>query len=127
MIYQEAPRKSLHGCEISKDKGFWLEGKDYKDCIRQLKEWGSAHPEKWIYFYDCGLGPAKPVPVARYLFEVAIYDYKPASFMMFYHLFQEGCEQKHEIDIMSDDEKSELYKKQLRGLYLIGSCFNPTK
>lgn len=123
MIYQEAPRRSLSGCELSKDKGFWLEGNDYKDCIRQLKEWGAAHPEKWIYFYDCGLGPAKPVPVAKHLLEVAIYDYEPAGFMMFYHLFQEGCEQKREIDMMTDDEKSELHRKQLASLYLLGQSF----
>lgn len=123
MIYQEAPRRSLSGCEISEDEGFWLEGNDYADCIRQLKEWGAAHPEKWIYFHDCGLGPAKPVPVAKHLFEVAIYDYKPACFMMFWHLFQEGCEQKKEIDMMTENEKTELYRKQLASLYLIWQSF----
>ena len=88
MIYQEAPRKSLKGATIKPDKGFWLEGKDYADCIKQLKEYGAAHPEKWIYFYDCGLGPAYPVPVARNLFEVSIYDAEPAAFMMFSRCFQ---------------------------------------
>ena len=29
MIYQEAPRRSLRYCSIDKDKGFWIEGKDY--------------------------------------------------------------------------------------------------
>ncbi len=123
MIYQKAPRRSLNGCEISEEKGFWLDGNDYNDCIKQLKEYGAAHPEKWIYFYDCGLGPAKPVPVAKHLLEVAIYDYEPACFMMFYHLFQEGCEQKKEIDMMTDDERTELYKKQLMGMYLLGSSW----
>lgn len=123
MIYQEAPRRSLSGCEISEDKGFWLEGNDYQDCIKQLKEYGAAHPEKWIYFYDCGLGPAKPVPVAKHLLEVSIYDYEPAALMMFYHLFQEGCEQKKEIDMMTDYERSELRRKQLTSLYLLGQSF----
>ena len=126
MIYQEAPRRSLSGCEKSKDRGFWLEGNDYADCIKQLKEWGAAHPEKWIYFYDCGIGPSKPVPVAKHLLEVAIYDYEPACFMMFYHLFQEGCEYKREIDMMNDDERAELRAKQLRSLYLIGSSLRNT-
>ncbi len=127
MIYQEAPRRSLSGCEISEDKGFWLEGKDYQDCIKQLKEWGAAHQEKWIYFYDCGFGPSKPVPVGRHLLEVAIYDYEPAAFMMFYHLFQKGCEQKKEIDMMTDDERSELNRKKLTTLYLLGSSFRKVR
>lgn len=124
MIYQEAPRRSLSGCEISKDKGFWLEGNDYQDCIRQLKEWGDAHPEKWIYFYDCGLGPAKPVPVAKHLFEVSIYDAEPAALMLFSRCFQEGCERKREIDMMSDEARSELRRKQLTALYILGSSLN---
>jgi hypothetical protein len=123
MIYQKAPRKSMSCCEIPKEKGFYLEGDDYKDCIRQLKEWGAAHPEKWIYFYDCGLGPSKPVPVSKHLLEVAIYDYEPACFMMFWHLLQEGCEQKKEIDMMTDDEKSELYRKKLNTLSILGQLF----
>ena len=81
MIYQEAPRKSLRWGSIDKDKGFWLEGKDYEDCIKQLREYGNAHPEKWIYFYDCGVGPSYPIPVTRNLFEVAIYDCEPASLL----------------------------------------------
>ena len=127
MIYQEAPRKSLKGLTINPDKGFWLEGKDYEDCIKQLKEYGASHPEKWIYFYDCGLGPAYPVPVAKHLFEVAIYDYEPACFMMCYHLFQEGCERKHEIDMMSDEARSELRRKQLTALYMLGSSLKEVK
>ena len=127
MIYQEAPRKSLKGLTINPDKGFWLEGKDYEDCIKQLKEYGASHPEKWIYFYDCGLGPAKPVPVAKHLFEVAIYDYEPACFMMCYHLFQEGCERKHEIDMMSDEARGELRRKQLTALYMLGSSLKKEK
>ena len=127
MIYQEAPRRSLNGCEISKDKGFWLEGNDYQDCIRQLKEWGDAHPEKWIYFYDCGLGPAKPVPVAKHLFEVSIYDAEPAVLMFFSICFQEGCERKHEIDMMSDEARSELRRKQLTALCMLGSSLKEEK
>ena len=46
MIYQAAPRKSLKGLFKNPDEGFWLEGKDYEDCIKQLKEYGASHPEK---------------------------------------------------------------------------------
>lgn len=128
MIYQEAPRKSLKGININPDKGFWLEGKDYADCIKQLKEYGSAHPEKWIYFYDCGLGPAYPVPVARNLFEVSIYDAEPAALMLFFKCFQEGYDKKREIDMMSEEQRTDFIKKRLCGLYLLGSSFlNQTK
>lgn len=123
MIYQEAPRRSLNGCKIPENEGFWLEGNDYADCIKQLKEYGAAHPEKWIYFHNCGLGPSKPVPVAKNLFEVAIYDSEPAAFMMFWTLFQEGCGHRREIDMMTENEKSELYRKKLTTLCLIGQLF----
>ena len=124
MIYQAAPRKSLKGLVKNQDEGFWLEGKDYEDCIKQLKEYGASHPEKWIYFYDCGLGPAYPVPVARNLFEVSIYDAEPAALMLFSRCFQEGCERKREIDMMSDEARSELRRKQLTALYILGSSLN---
>lgn len=124
MIYQAAPRKSLKGLAKNSDEGFWLEGKDYEDCIKQLKEYGASHPEKWIYFYDCGLGPAYPVPVARNLFEVSIYDAEPAAPMLFSRCFQEGCERKREIDMMSDEARSELRRKQLTALYILGSSLN---
>ena len=124
MIYQAAPRKSLKDLAKNPDEGFWLEGKDYEDCIKQLKEYGASHPEKWIYFYDCGLGPAYPVPVARNLFEVSIYDAEPAALMLFSRCFQEGCERKREIDMMSDEARSELRRKQLTALYILGSSLN---
>lgn len=121
MIYQEAPRKSLRWGSKDKDKGFWLEGKDYEDCIKQLREYGNAHPEKWIYYYNCGVGPAYPIPVARNLFEVAIYDYEPASLMFMYSCFQRGCANKHEIDMLNTEEKNEVLKKQLKFFYTLGS------
>lgn len=124
MIYQAAPRKSLKGLVKNPDEGFWLEGKDYEDCIKQLKEYGASHPEKWIYFYDCGLGPAYPVPVARNLFEISIYDAEPAALMLFSRCFQEGCERKREIDMMSDEARSELRRKQFTALYILGSSLN---
>ena len=124
MIYQAAPRKSLKGLVKNPDEGFWLEGKDYEDCIKQLKEYGASHPEKWIYFYDCGFGPAYPVPVARNLFEVSIYDAEPSALMLFSRCFQEGCERKREIDMMSDEARSELRRKQLTALYILGSSLN---
>lgn len=121
MIYQEAPRRSLRYCSIDKDKGFWIEGKDYDDCIKQLREYGKNHPEKWIYFYNCGAGPAYPIPVARYLFEVAIYDREPASLMFMYNCFQKGRGNRREIEMLSDKEKNELRKKQLEFFYTLGS------
>lgn len=121
MIYQEAPRRSLGGLEIPEDKGFWVDGKDRADCFRQLREYGERHPEKWIYYYDCGVGPGYPIPVARQLFEVSIYDAEPAGIMLFSQLFQEGKDREREIDMMSDEERAELRKKQMTTMALLGS------
>ena len=120
MIYQTAPRKDLSWSTKDLDKGFWLEGKDYADCIAQLKEWCEAHLEKWVYYHDAGMGPAYPVPVARQLFEVSIYDAEPAGIMLFQRLFQRGCENKREIDMMSSEERNALYEKQLRFFAMLG-------
>lgn len=120
MIYQVAPRKDLRWATKDPNKGFWIEGKDRTDCIKQLREWADAHPEKWIYYYDCGMRPAHPIPVARQLFEVSIYDEEPACNMMFYGLFQRGCENKKEIDLMSPEERNEFYEKQLKFFTILG-------
>lgn len=95
MISQTAPRKSLKGVRIPEEKGFFVEGTDYADCIRQLKEYSSRHPEKWIYIHNCGIGPGYPIPVAKQLLEVSIYDTEPAGLLLFSSLFQEGCDDKH--------------------------------
>jgi len=124
MIHQDAPRKKLRGCVYSEDKGFWLEGKDRQDCFNQLKEFGEAHPEKWIYYYDCGLGPSWPVPVAMHLFEVTLYDAQPASRIMFSRLFQRGCEGRREIDSMSEEERTELTRRQLSAISFLSKSFN---
>lgn len=76
------------------DEGFWLTGRDCNDCIHQLKEYGKAHPEKWIFFSDCGMRPGKPVPVPEQLFEVEIADECPPGMFM-WECFQEGCEGKY--------------------------------
>lgn len=121
MNYQDAPRRSLSGCQIPENKGFWLDGKNRSDCFQQLQQYGKQHPEKWIYYYDCGVGPGYPVPVARQLFEVSIYDAEPAGMMLFSRLFQEGKDGKREIDMMSDEEITELRSKQMTTMALLGS------
>jgi hypothetical protein len=93
-------------CEISKDKGFWLTGKDYNDCIKQLKEYGKNHPEKWIFFSDCGMRPAKPIPTPEQLFEVMIADKCPTGMFM-WSLFQEGYEHLKE-ELTSEQKKNQL-------------------
>ena len=122
MICQDAPRKSLNGCHIPKEKGFWVDGKDLNDCFKQLKEWGEKHPEKWIYYYDCGIAPGSPVPVARHLLEISIYDAKPAA-LLFSRCFQEGKDGKREIDMMTEEQRSELASKQLLFFAMLGSQF----
>lgn len=123
MIYQDAPRKSLLCSHIDPSKGFWLEGKNFDDCIKQLREYGKQHPEKWIYYYNCGLGPAYPVPVARNLFEVVIYDAEPIG-ILFYRLFQEGSECKRQIDMMTKEERNAVRKKQMGFWYMLGTSID---
>lgn len=122
MICQEMRRKGFEGCKLDADKGFYIEGKDFKDCMEQLKEWCKNHREKWVYYHDCGLAPSKPVPVARNIFEVNFYDSEPAYLMLFSTCVQEGCEGKREIDSMSAEEKTELIKKQLSFFYMLGKA-----
>lgn len=121
MITQDPPRRSLRGCAIPKEKGFWLDGIDYHDCLKQLKEWGAKHPEKWIYFHDCGVGPCYPTPVARHLLEVAIFDAEPAAIMWSWVSFQKGSEGRREIDEMTDRERHELRAKQGAFFAVLGS------
>ena len=127
MIYQTAPRKDLRWSTKDPNEGFWLEGKDFADCIVQLDEWCKAHPEKWVYYYNAGMRPAYPVPVARQLFEVSIYDAEPAGIMLFSRLFQRGCENKKEIDMMSSEERNALYEKQLRFFAMLGHSVSANK
>ena len=121
MFYQKMPRKGFLNCVLKEDEGFFIEGNDYKDCVSQLSEWAAEHPEKWIYFHNCGIGPAYPAPVAKYIFEVSIYDAEPAALMMFSTLFQKGCDGSREIDSMSEKERAELAKKQMFSCYMLGS------
>ena len=123
MIYQEMPRKSYCGFRLDEDKGFFIEGKDYQDCLDQLIEWCAAHRDKWVYFHECGVGPAKPVPVARNVFEVAIYDAEPARPVLFFRCIQKGADGKREIDTMTDEEKAELQEKHMFFFYVLGSGF----
>ena len=70
-----------------------------------------------------GLGPAYPVPVAKNIFEVRIFDAKPANIMMFYNHFQSGSENRHEFDEMTKEQQNEIVKKQLNFFYTLGSMF----
>ena len=123
MIYQEMPRKGYNGCRYDENKGFYVEGKDYSDCLEQLKVWCQSHREKWVYYHDCGIGPGKPTPIARNVFEVCFYDMEPAALMWSFRLFQRGSEGKREIDSMTAEEKKELMIKQGTFFAMLGSSF----
>lgn len=124
MIYQEMPRKGYEGCNIAENKGFYVEGKDYADCLNQLKEWAEKHPEKWIYYHDCGIGISKSCPVTRQVFEVSFFDAEPAAMVLFSCLFQRGCEGKREIDSLSESEIAEIRRKQLDFFTILGSAIH---
>lgn len=122
MISQSANTKKLEGLCLPKEKGFFVEGKNFDDCIAQLTEWGNAHPEKWIYYYNIGVAPAKSCPVARNYLEVHICDAKPAGIMMM-KLFQEGCDGLTEWDTMTEKEKIEMRKKHLNFYANLGAAY----
>jgi len=91
MLYQRMPRKGFYDtCVYSNNEGFYLDGIDFNDCIKQLREFANQHPEKWIYYCPLGMKPNFPVPIARYSFEVNFYDTKPTLLMFMWNLFQEG-------------------------------------
>ena len=113
MIYQEMPRKGFEGCVLSENEGFYIEGKDYSDCIKQLKAWAEAHPEMWVYFHDCGIAPKKSIPVARQILEVYFFDKEPAHPLLFTRCFQKGNGGEREIDTMTEEEISKLREKQM--------------
>lgn len=124
MIYQTMPRKTFIVCTKPEDKGFFIEGRDFDDCIKQLSKWGSEHPEKWIYYTDCGIGPANPVPVARHIIEVSFFNAEPACPVLFSRTFQEGCENRHEINEMTEEERMALRKKQMTFFGVLGSTYS---
>ena len=126
MIYQECPRRNA-GSYIDPAEGFYVEGNTREECIEELKDYCNSHKEKWVYYYNMGMAPASPVPVAKYLFEVAIFDEEPASTMLFCTLFQRGSEGKREIDSMSKEERDELLKKKMKALYILGSMHGGKK
>ena len=114
MILQE--HWYVKGFIKQEDDGFWLTGKDYNDCIRQLKEYGNNHPEKWIFFSDCGMRPGKPIPVAEQLFEIKIANECPTGMFM-WRLFQEGKDGKYA------EVTAEQRMKQLSFFAMLGSQF----
>ncbi len=122
MIHQNMPRKGSH-LHKDENKGFFMEGKDFDDCLLQLREWCDCHKDKWVYYHDCGVAPSKPIPVARNVFEVVFFDAEPAAIMWSWRLFQIGCERRKEIDSMTAEEKSELRIKQAKAFCIIGSSF----
>ena len=123
MICQKMRRKGFEGCKLETDKGFYIEGKDFNDCMEQLKEWCKNHLEKWVYYHDCGVAPSKPVPIARNIFEVHFFDEEPARPLLFSRCMQEGSEGKREIDTMTHEEKYDLMKKQMFFFYMLGSNY----
>ena len=123
MIYQEMPRRNFIGPRLDENKGFFLEGRDYEDCLAQLVEWCGEHPEKWVYYHNCGMAPAYPVPVARHVLEVYFFDEQPARPVFLCRCIQEGCGGMREIDRLSEQEKAEILNNQLFMVQVLGSAY----
>lgn len=113
-IHNKLPRKGYSWTENMRDDTFYIDGMSRKETMKELKEYADSHPEKWIYYHDCGYGPGYPVPTCKHVLEVRSFDKRPAVGMLFYSLYQEGCDGLEEIDDMSQEEVNELRMKQLR-------------
>lgn len=121
MIHQQMPRRGYRDCVYPENKGFFIDGADLKDCINQLKEWCAKHPEKWVYYHDCGTAPGYPVPVARRILEVTFSDKEPTGILLFSVLFQKGSAGEREIDDMTEDERLDVLRKHLNFFYTLGT------
>lgn len=90
MICQEIRRKGFDGCKLDANEGFYIEGNNFKDCMKQLEEWCKNHREKWVYYHNCGIALSEPVPVAINIFEVHFYNAKPVRPPLFSSCIQRG-------------------------------------
>ena len=60
-IYNRLPRRGYSWTQNLRDDTFYIDGMSRKDTMKELKEYADNHPEKWIYYHDCGYGPGDPV------------------------------------------------------------------
>ena len=118
MLNKVCPRKDLYHYGEKRD-GFFIDGANFDDCYKQLIQYGKEHPEKWIYYYDCGVNVGYPIPVATYILEVTVLDREPAGIMIS-RLFQKGCDGRREIDEMTDNERFEFEKKIMNIFSILG-------
>lgn len=79
----------LYG-SLNPNEGFFVIGKNFQDCCKQLDAYHKQYPSHWIYFVDMGMKPASPIPVPEQVFEVKILKQKPETAMWFWNLFQRG-------------------------------------
>ena len=119
-IYNKLPRKGYSWTENMRDDTVYIDGMSRKDTMKELKEYADSHPEKWIYYHDCGYGPGDPIPTCKHVLEVRSFDKRPAVGMLFYSLYQEGCDGLSEEDDMTQEQINELKMKQLRFFYELG-------
>lgn len=76
MLNKVCPRKDLYHYGEKRD-GFFIDGVNFDDCYKQLRQYSKEHPEKWIYYYDRGVNVGYPIPVATYILEVTVLDMEP--------------------------------------------------
>lgn len=123
-IHKRLPRKGYSWTENLRDDTFFIDGMSRSDTMKELKEYADSHPEKWIYYHDCGYGPGYPIPTCKHVLEVRVFNKGPEGMFPFYSLYQEGCDGLKEIDDMSQEEVNELRMKQLRFFYELGRNLN---
>lgn len=109
-----------YGAKLNKDgHQFFIVAKDYDAICDDLRAYAKQHPEKWIYTYcDHQCKPNKKDHRPEMVMEVSTYDERPAGLMMFYSLYQEGCEHR-EAKVTP-----EMRSKQMAFFAMLGSMYN---
>jgi hypothetical protein len=107
--------KNFDGMGEIKDGGFWITGYTPEIVTQGLKDYCKEHPEKWVYT-SMERAPRKEkgssVPV--YVMQVSVYDKKPTYLMIFWDLYQKGCEG------LEEPITDEIRMKHMKAFYIMG-------
>lgn len=55
---------------MARDNHFWIICKSERNCFKELHAYAKSHPEKTIWYCNCGTKPGRPIPIPEATFEV---------------------------------------------------------
>lgn len=80
---------------LSEDQGFFISARTEEAAFEELRQYAIANPQKWIYYYPCGLRPAKDIPVPEFVIEVRHATERREYPLSFFKVFQHQGEIKN--------------------------------